>query len=67
MEDIAKHFAVYVINSLFWKRKCYFTKNADECLLRRGQVDTTEFAESAESTENHNFLSSLIMQPKNYP
>ena len=32
-----------------------------------GQVDSTEFAESAESAENHNFLSSLIKQPKNYP
>ena len=32
-----------------------------------GQVDSTEFAESVESAENHNFLSSLIQQPKNYP
>ena len=32
-----------------------------------GQVDSTEFAESMESSENHNFLSSLIKQPKNYP
>ena len=32
-----------------------------------GQVDSTEFAESAESAENHNFLSSLIKQPKSYP
>ena len=31
------------------------------------QVDSTVFAESAESAENHNFLSSLIKQPKNYP
>ena len=26
-----------------------------------------EFAEFAESAENHNFLSSVIKQPKNYP
>ena len=32
-----------------------------------GQVDSTEFAELAESAENHNFLSSLIKQPNNYP
>ena len=30
----------------------------------KGQVDFTEFAEFA---ENHNFLSSLIIQSKNYP
>ena len=30
------------------------------------RVDSTEFAELAESAENHNFLSSLIKQPKNY-
>ena len=33
----------------------------------KGQVDSTEFAESAESAENHNFISSLIKQPKEYP
>ena len=32
----------------------------------KGQVDSTEFAESAESAENHNFISSLIKQPKEY-
>ena len=32
-----------------------------------GQVDSMEFAELAESAENHNFLSFLIKQPKNYP
>ena len=32
-----------------------------------GQVDSTEFAESAESEENYNCLSSLIKEPKNYP
>ena len=32
-----------------------------------GQVDSMEFAELAESTENHHFLSSLIKQPRNYP
>ena len=32
-----------------------------------GQVDSTEFADFTESVENHNFLSLLIKQPKNYP
>ena len=32
-----------------------------------GQVDSTEFVEFVESMENHNFLSLLIKQPKNYP
>ena len=31
-----------------------------------GQVDSTEFAELAESAKNYNYLSSLIKQPKNY-
>ena len=31
-----------------------------------GQVDSKEFAESAESAENYNHLSSSIKQPKNY-
>ena len=31
-----------------------------------GQVDSTEFAKSAESAENYNYLSSSIKQPKNY-
>ena len=31
------------------------------------QVNSTELAELAESTENHNFLSSLIKQLNNYP
>ena len=33
----------------------------------KGRVDSTEFAKLTESAENHNFLSSLIKQPKNYP
>ena len=32
-----------------------------------GKVHSTEFAELAESAENHNFLPSLIKQPKVYP
>ena len=32
-----------------------------------GQVDSMEFSESAESAENHNFLSLLIKDSKNYP
>ena len=31
-----------------------------------GQVDSTEFAESVESVENYNYVSSLIKWPKNY-
>ena len=34
--------------------------------MKIGQVDSTEFAESAESTKNYNYLSSSIKQPKNY-
>ena len=36
-------------------------------VINVGQVDSTEFAELAESAENHNFLPSLIKQPKYYP
>ena len=43
----------------------YYTH--EEFVSFSGQVDSTEFAESAESAENHNFLSLLIKQPKNYP
>ena len=35
-------------------------------LLISDQVNSTEFAESAESAENYNYHSSLIKQPKNY-
>ena len=35
-------------------------------LIFLGQVDSTEFAESAESTGNYNYLTSLIEQSKNY-
>ena len=39
------------------------------CVVRRftRQVDSMELVVLAESGENHNFLSSLIKQPKNYP
>ena len=35
-------------------------------LIFLGQVDSTEFAESAESMGNYNYLTSLIKQSKNY-
>ena len=38
-----------------------------ESIINIGQVDSTELAEFAEPSENHNFHSSLIKQPKNYP
>ena len=35
-------------------------------LIKVGQVDSTECAESAEFAKNYNYLSSYIKQPKNY-
>ena len=47
------------------KKKC-FVKIVTSLLIVLGQVDSTEFEESAESAENYNCLSSQIKQPKNY-
>ena len=60
--------AYFYLLCIMRKRECTFAFiNEQRSLFITGQVDYTEFAESAKYGKNHNFLSFLIKQPKNYP
>ena len=58
---------IYFSNLQNFELNPYLFFKSTKIIFQIGQVDSTEFAELPESAENHNILSSLIKQPKNYP